>query len=340
MTGSKPKAPGVKDVAAAAGVSVATVSRVIAKTGYPVAQATRERVLAAAHQLGFVPNALARGLARSRSDSIGVIAPSLANPYYATMIESIDRAAENAGLSVLLGLTRGDENRREAIIDGLLGRQVDGLIIIAGADDHLAGRSPDILGIPAVLIGTQPNSGFPIITIDNVKAGRDAAAHLWALGHRHFCYLTGLDTWHDFRDRGQGITDFLASTDGHYELMMLAGLLEEADSYRRVLEIWASGLRTTAFIASTDRHALGAIAALVDAGARVPQEVSVVGFDDYVTSQFVRPALTTVHMPAAKMAELAVGHLLQLLAGDVLLSPEPLRARLIERGSTGAFPHP
>jgi DNA-binding LacI/PurR family transcriptional regulator len=326
--------PGIKDVAKAAGVSVATASRVVAKADYPVAQETRQRVLVAARQLNFVPNALARGLARSRTDTIGVVVPGILNPYYAAMVEAIDRAARERGLTVLLGLTGGDEARREAIVDELVGRRVDGLIVCAGAQDHLAGRTPEALGIPAVLIGEQANAGFPIIKTDNRKAGREAAEYLWSLGHRRFIYLTSLKSWHDFHDRGQGMLAFLKRRDERYEVAIYDDLFGEADAYRRISQACSEGLTATAILASTDRHALGALAALSDAGRAVPDSVSVMGFDDYVTSGYIRPSLTTMQMPAAEMGRRAIALLDDILRKQPVSQKTLLNAVLVERAST------
>lgn len=334
MSGSPSKTPSIRDVARAAGVSVATASRVLAKTAYPVAEATRDRVNQAARTLGFVPNAVARALSRSQTDSIGVVAPRLVNPYYGAMVEGVDRAATESGLTMLLGLSGGSEARRDAIIDDLLRRRVDGLIVCAGADDHVPIRPPDQLGVPAVLIGQQANSGHPIIKTDNRRAGFEAAEYLWRLGHRRFAYLTGPESWHDFHERGQGMIDYLRGAGESFEVTVLGGLFGEADSYRRVRDLCAAGLPATALLASTDRHALGALAALSDAGVDVPRDVSVMGFDDYVSSGFLRPALTTMQVPSAEMGRLAVERLRASFGGEMAPFETLLTATRIERMST------
>jgi DNA-binding LacI/PurR family transcriptional regulator len=337
MTRSPGGAAGIRDVARAAGVSVATASRVMAKAEYPVAEATRERVLAAARELDFRPNALARGLARARTENIGVVVPVIINPYYASMVEAIDRAARERNLTMLLGLTGGDEQRREAVIDDLIGRRVDGLIICAGAKDHMRGRTPQTMGVPAVLIGQQVNLGFPIIKTDNRRAGREAAAHLWRLGHRNFAYLTSHKSWHDFHDRGQGMLSFLKGQAEAYEAQVVEGLLDEADTYAWVRKASSHGLGATALLASTDRHALGALAALADARRKVPQQVSVMGFDDYVTSEFIRPSLTTMQMPTVEMGRRAVNALHDRIQGKPVAMQTVVRATLVERASTAAL---
>lgn len=326
--------PGIREVAKTAGVSVATASRVMAKTDYPVAAATKQKVQDAARELGFVPNAVARNLARSKTDTIGVVVPGIINPYYAAMVEAIDRTAREHGLRTLLGLTGGDEARREEMIEDFLSRRADGLIICAGAADHYPGRTPEQLGIPAVLIGEQANTGFPIVKTDNHKAGYLATEYLWSLGHRRFTYLTTRTSWHDFHQRGEGMFSFLRGTGETFEVDVYDGLFGEADTYTRMAEACSNGFSSTAILASTDRHALGALAALSDAKLDVPSDVSVVGFDDYVTSGFVRPALTTIQMPAVKMASTAVALLAERIEGREVRPETLFNAGLIQRGST------
>ena len=327
-------AASIRDVAQAAGVSVATVSRVISKPDYPVAEATRQRVRDAAQQLGFTPNALARGLARSRTDTIGIVVPGITNPYNAVMVEAIDREARENGLRTLLGLTSGDEDRREEVIEDLVSRRADGLIICASAADHRAGRTPAQLGVPAVLVGEQPNPGFPMVKTDNHRAGYQATEYLWSLGHRSFIYLTTRESWHDFHQRGEGMQAFLSSRSERHVLEICDGLFGEVDAYRRISEACSAGLSATAILASTDRHALGALAALTDAHLPVPAGVSVMGFDDYVTSGFIRPSLTTMQMPVAEMGRTAVALLCDVLGGKPAEHETLFNAELIERGST------
>lgn len=322
--------PSIRDVARAAGVSVATASRVMSGSTYPVAEATRARVQEAAAVLRFVPNALARSLSRARSDTLGVVVPSIVNPYYAAMVEAIDLGAREAGLTMLLALTQGDEGRREAVITDLLARRVDGLIIGAGFDDHHPGRPASECPVPTVLIGEQPNGGFPILRTDNLRAGRLAAEHLWSLGHRDFTYLTGLESWHDFHDRGQGMAAWLKEAGGTPP-RIIQGLLDEDMVYKRLSR---GDIGSTALVAATDRHALAALAALADLGRRVPDEVSVVGFDDYLTSGLLRPALTTVRIPAAEMGRRAVQMLRDGLEGRELPAQTWFPAELVLRSST------
>lgn len=185
--------------------------------------------------------------------------------------------------------------------------------------------------------GEQRACGRPMVVTDNRDAGRQAARYLWELGHRRFAYLTAKDDWHDFHERGAGLEDFLNEQQAVHELTIVRDLLNEKDTYAAVSSMAVAGMPATAILASTDRHAVAAIAALVDAGIDVPSRISVVGFDDYVSSSYVRPALTTMQMPAQQMGAIAVELLDRLIAGKNVEERTTLRAALIIRGSAARF---
>lgn len=308
---------GVRDVARHAGVSVATVSRVLSESNYPVAEETRRRVKAAAEQLGFVPNLLARTFSTSRTDTIGVVMPVL-NAYYAKMLAGIERQATESGLSILLSLVADDHDRRERAIDQFLARQLDGIVICSGSRDTALDRGAAKLRVPAVVVGQQPDVGLATVTVDNQLASREATAHLLARGHRDILFLTANNAWPDFRDRLRGFRDCLAMSGDGQQGRVVDGVFREGDAYRMVRRLVEEGLTSTAILAATDQQALGAIAALSDLGRRIPQDVAVVGFDNYHTSEFIRPALTSVDMPADAMGAKAVEMVAAALAGGTM----------------------
>lgn len=325
---------GVRDVARAAGVSVATVSRVLSGAGYPVAEATRDKVKHAAEQLGFIPNLLARTFSTSRTDTIGIAMPVL-NAYYAKMLAGIERQATASGLSILLSLVGDDHGRREQVIDQFLARQLDGIIICSGAKDSRLDRGIERLRVPAVIVGQQPDVGLATVTVDNHRASREATAHLLSRGHRRILFLTSDSSWPDFRDRLLGFKDSLAQAGAEAGGQVVDGVFDEGGAYDTVRRLMGDGLDATAILAATDRQALGALAALSDLGLRVPQDMAVVGFDNYHTSEFVRPALTSVDMPADAMGAKAVDMLVGALAEHTLnISPAVLPPALIIRQSS------
>jgi DNA-binding LacI/PurR family transcriptional regulator len=327
---------GIRDVAKAAGVSVATVSRVLAKADYPVSEDARQRVLSTAEALGYVPNLLAKTFATSRTDTIGVAMPML-NAYYAKMLAGIEGEATKAGLSILLTIVGTSDERREKAIDQFLARQLDGMIICSGAKDGPLRRTPTQLGIPAVIIGQQPSKGYVTVTVDNRRASYEATDHLVSRGNRHIIFLTSNSEWPDFRDRLEGFQERLAEGEGA-SAHVIEGVFDEAQAYRAVSKLVRDKTDATAILAATDRQALGAMAALSDAGVRVPNDMAVVGFDNYHTSEFVRPSLTSVDMPADAMGAKAVELVCMANASGVdKMVSVVLEPRLFIRQSSGSF---
>jgi len=325
---------GVRDVARHAGVSVATVSRVVADSGYPVAKATRERVLSSVQQLGFVPNLIARTFATSRTKTIGVAVPVL-NAYYARMLMGIEGEATRNGLSILLSIVGDDHDRRESAIDQFLARRLDGIVVCSGAGDSALDRGPARIGIPTVIVGQQPDAGFATVTVDNRQASYMATAHLLERGHRELIFLTSRSDWFDFRDRLAGFAACLAERGAGYRGQVIEGAFSERDAYDRIRQAVAAGTRATAVLAATDRQALGALAALADLGIPIPGKMAVVGFDNLPTSEFIRPALTSVDMPADDMGATAIAMIVKAKGPDAIaLADMTLEPRLIVRSSS------
>ncbi|ODT84125.1 MAG: hypothetical protein ABS76_01065 [Pelagibacterium sp. SCN 64-44] len=325
---------GVREVASHARVSVATVSRVLADSGYPVAKATRERVLASVAQLGFVPDLVAKTFATSRTNTIGVAVPVL-NTYYAKMLMGIESEATRNGLSILLSIVGNDHDRREAAIDQFLGRRLDGMVVCSGAGDGAMDRGPDIIGIPTVVIGQQPDAGFVSVTVDNHAAGYLATGHLIERGHREIIMLTGNSGWFDFRDRRAGFEARLREQGQDYTGRVIEGAFNEADAYRIVRHLMEEGTSATAILAATDRQALGALAALTDLEVAMPERMAVVGFDNLPTSEFLRPSLTSVDMPADRMGALAIRMIRDFIGPDeIRLVSQILEPRLVVRKSS------
>ncbi|MBJ6988080.1 LacI family DNA-binding transcriptional regulator [Devosia sp. MC521] len=327
---------GIRDVAKAAGVSVATVSRVLAKADYPVTEETRKRVTDVATAMGYVPNLLAKTFATSRTDTIGVAMPVL-NAYYAKMLAGIEGAATEAGLSILLTIVGASDERRESAIDQFVARQLDGVIICSGAKDGPLRRAPEQMGVPAVIIGQQPSEGYVTVTVDNRRASYEATDHLVSRGNRTIVFLTSNSDWPDFRDRLYGFQQRLAEED-RVTGQVIEGVYDEAQAYRAVTKLVAEKTTATAILAATDRQALGAMAALADAGLRVPSDMAVVGFDNYHTSEFVRPSLTSVDMPADAMGAKAVELVcMAKTSGAEKMASVVLEPRLFIRQSSGSF---
>jgi DNA-binding LacI/PurR family transcriptional regulator len=321
------------DVAARAGVSQATVSLVLG--GNPrarVAQATRERVLRAAGDLGYRPNIVARSLVRGRSYTIGVVVPELSNPFFMDVVDGVQRVATGAGYAVLLCDARQTSPGRH--LEALRGRQVDGIVIDAVGAGQLTDSELD--GVEVVLVD-EPSERLPGVASDALAAGRLAAEHLLGLGHTRLAFIGPATDVHTFRMRERGFVARLRE----------AGVSLTSETLRRAQPSTAAGLgamkallalkeRPTAVFCANDVLALGALKACLASGVRVPGDMSIVGCDDIELARVVTPELTTVAVPARELGARAARLLLQRLEkpGEAVKPQKPLPVRLVARGTT------
>ncbi len=311
----------MEDIARLAGVSVSTVSRALA--GSPrVTGDTRERIEAAVRETGYVVNQVAQGLRLQRSRQLLVLLPTIANPFFAEVVQGIEEAAGAAGYGVLVGSTEGDPAREAVLARQLLTGVVDGLVL-------LTGRLPDGLDAPAragqVVAVSETIEGIdlPTAAIDNQAAARAAVDHLIALGHRRIAHIAG--------PRGNVLTaQRIAgwSVAAGRDAALVFGDFTMASGEAAMADLLARSSSPTAVFCANDEMAIGAIKAARDAGLRVPEDLSVIGFDDISFAAFTYPPLTTIRQPrrafgAAAVAALLDGH-----------SPPNLAYTLIIRAST------
>jgi LacI family transcriptional regulator len=327
----------VHDVAARAGVSQPTASLVLSQhPNARVAPATRARVLRAAADLGYQANVVARSLARGRSFALGVLMPDLRNPFVADVIAGAERVAAEAGYAVLLC----DHSARGVVqhLEVLRARQIDGVLLDAvGA----AGLPADALsGVKVVLID-EPWGRWPGIASDAVAAGRLAAEHLLALGHRELAYIGPATDVHAFRMRERGFVARLRDagvTLSSPRLQRAAPTVEGGrDAMRRLL---TAGPRPTGVFCGNDLMAIGALKQSVTAGMRLPADLSVVGCDDIELARYVTPELTTIAIPARELGARAARLLVQIIEQSTrrVSAARLLPVRLVLRGSTGRAP--
>lgn len=312
-----PPRPTLHNVAACAGVSIATVSRVLNGTA-TIRPETAERVREAIRQLGFRPNRMGRDLRVGQSRSIGVVLPTLANPIFADSAAGIQDAARDAGWTVLITSSDYETRHESAAVEGLLSEQVAGLIITVA--DPLHCRMLDALDdehVPYVLFHNEsPVAERSSVAVDNALAGRDAANALIAQGHKRLGMVAGHFSASDrSRLRHAGFTAAVRE----------AGLPEPA-----LIEIdfnsdLASGTLRAAFLnperptgvfCSNDLLALRTIAGLRALGLRVPGDVSVIGMDGINVGQLINPSLASIVQPAREMGRQAFQHLLARIAGE------------------------
>jgi DNA-binding LacI/PurR family transcriptional regulator len=325
----------IRDVAAEAGVSVATVSRVLTpESSYPVRPETREGVIKAAARMGYRPNDLARALLQGRTGTVGVLIPDISNPYYAEIVRGVEDVVSASGQRVVLCNTNRDVEKASRYMDTLLKARVDGVVIVGGGSTRLSSflRPLGAYGTRVVVIGRH-DLPFPSIRVNNVEAARQATEYLLSLGHSMIGFITGPADSYTVQDRLAGYRETLRARGLSIRTRLIVKAdFEEAGGYAGGRQLLALRDRPTAILAANDRSAVGVLAALADAGAKVPEDISVVGFDDIPLATFLRPALTTVAIPSSQLGREAALLLGQEQAVPANTSRE-LTTQLIVRDS-------
>lgn len=376
MTGSSPDRAGratrrkrrpsgavtIKEIAALSQVSSATVTRAL--QGHPrVRPETRARVERAAEALGYRPNHAARTLATGASKTIGLLLPSTGDRYWGEVVEGIEDAADDAGYSVLLATSHGDAARSRRMLDLLLSKRVDGMVIAARREVEEALTHAEL---PVALVRVGPDAELDdgdveavrtlpddrlagwlegrrlgdlapgVIGFDDVSAATLAVEHLVGLGHRRLAFVGAGNR----RSAALRVAGFRQSTGraGVESATVVASSDRLADSHAAALDLLGAPERPTGIVAYDDMVALGAIRAARTLGLRVPEQVSVVGIDDIDVAAFLEPPLSTVRQPKREIGRLAAIALFEALGSGTPSPGRALRGELIVRGSTAPPP--
>ncbi|WP_187398942.1 LacI family DNA-binding transcriptional regulator [Micromonospora sp. WP24] len=327
----------MSDVARLAGVSHQTVSRVL--NNHPsVRQETRERVLRAVHQLNYRPNALARGLAARRSKVIGVISFDTILYGPAATLLGVERAARAAGYGInIVTLERLDRSGVAAAIDALSEQSVAGVVLIAPMVSAAVAVHGLPTGVPAVLVEPGVDGELPSVSVDQVAGARLAVEHLLALGHETVVHIAGPRDWLEARDRLEGWRLAL-ETAGRRVPPVITGDWSPRAGYE-IGQSLAERPDVSAVFCANDHQALGLLRALHQRRVRVPEDVSVVGFDDIPEAEYFTPPLTTVRQDFDEVGRRCVAALLDLLNGSVGdAHPSPVEPTLVVRASSGGRP--
>lgn len=328
--------PTIKDVAARAGVSRQTVSRVINNKA-EVSPETRERVLAVIEELGYRPNAAARSMVAGRTCTLGCIAPNLTDYTFACMIESAQEEARRLGYFLLTG-SAPTERDVEPLLEELLRRQIDGLMVInPRADERYRHLIPLVEnGLAVVYLGNSP-CGEPVSSVrcDDREGGYQATHYLIGLGHTAIATIAGPSNEECTPDRLSGYQQALEEAGIPFDATLVAsGDWSAASGFQAAQRLLDSGKPFSAIFAQNDQMAVGAIHALREAGREVPDDVSVIGFDDIPLASHFAPALTTLRQPMEESGQQAA-RLLIAAAHNHHQQPEQIliHARLVERAS-------
>jgi len=307
----------VSDVAARAGVSTATVSRVL-NGNYPVARATRQSVLDAVAALGYSANAHARALAGSATRTVGIIINDMVDPFFSYVARGVEMEAARSGRLCIVGTSHGEASRELELIDQMREERADAVIVVGGAFDDatarrkMAERARALADIGSVLVLCgRPSVGADVPTklvgYDNEGGAFALTEHLLGQGHRRILYLGG----------PHGLSTTVSRLAGYRRALIARGI-EPVDElihegrfgrsfgYDAMTRILGTDLDYTAVFAANDLVAAGALQALTDVGVRVPEDVSLVGYDDIPQSFELNPKLTTVHVPLEEMGREAV----------------------------------
>ncbi|MGN6479042.1 LacI family DNA-binding transcriptional regulator [Luteibacter sp.] len=323
----------VKEIAAIANVSVATVSRALQRPEI-VSEETRLRIHEVVKRLGYTPNALARNLRTARTRLIVALVPDISNPFFSEVIRGIEQVAYETGYSVLLGETQSNLVREQAYAVMVAARQADGIVTMFHRIPSIPfeGRLPVVNACEYV-----KDSAISSVYIDNVAAATNAVDYLVTLGHRDIAFIAGPASSPICVDREQGYHLALERAGLIFNPALSAVGDFSIEAGERAIELFLSqGHPFSAVFCSNDEMAIGAMRALISRGLRVPEDVSVVGFDDIRFSRYTSPSLTTVAQPKNALGREAMTMLIELL-NDPEVPPRKrvLSAELVVRGSTG-----
>lgn len=328
----------IKDVARRANVSISTVSRVLNNTNHAVSSETKERVLEAIEELGFYPNAMARGLHLNKTKTIGLIIQDISNPYYPSIVRGVEDAAQELEYTVILANVYRSKERTIKYLNVFREKRVDGIIFTGGgvvknaAQDNFFERNT----ISTVVIGKSCDGKMPSVQVNNVQAAREACEHLINQGHKKIVTVTGPQNSATANDRLEGYLQAL-NTNGIEvkDEWIIKGDFIFGSGYQAVEKIpELGGDGATAVFAQNDMMAIGMIKGLREHGYNVPEDIAVIGFDNIPLASFITPMLSTVAVPVYDLGKTAMRVLSDILAGNEISRITTLPTRLLLRESS------
>jgi DNA-binding LacI/PurR family transcriptional regulator len=329
----------IQDVARAAGVAASTVSRYL-NGQLKVSPATEAKVLGAVTELGYVPNSVARNLAQRRSGVIGFVVPEISNPYFGAIADYVVEAVERHGSLVMLCSHRSQSLKQSSYIELLASGAIDAMLYLGSfrSNERLAVAIAD--GLPVVVVD-EPIAGLPpvhTVVMDDYAGGYQATSYLVALGHRRIAFVSGPSELGSVQERYRGYCDALRKSGLEPACQVrLAGQFTEQFGMSALPHLLAAAEPPTAAFVASDYIAFGLMSAAEAHGIRVPDDMSVVGFDDIRFSQYVQPRLTTIRSPVERMARLGVELLFERLQDPAAPArTEVLPVELVIRESAAA----
>jgi len=346
MVARKLKNPSIIDIAKTAKVAISTVSNVINDKDL-VTEKTRKKVLKAIDKLGYKPNIIARSLRTKKTRTIGSIVYDISNPFVAQIVRGMEEVAKNRGYIMVLGCTFNEKSEEKRQVDVLINQFIDGLVIVSGQDNADIYSKVKKKKIPIVFIDREISAtDFASVIINNIEAASSAVDYLFSLGHREIGYISyPLENQTIVRNRYNGYLKGLLKNglvfNPNYvviDKIFIEQELEGRDmeaTYNIMKKFISEKKLPTAFIAISDIMAYGLMKALKDSGKKIPDDVSVIGFDNIIFDDYVTPTLTTIKQPKKLMGTTAMGLLLDIIEGKTVENKNiVLPSKLIEREST------
>ena len=333
---TSPRKPTVADVAAAAGVSVGTVSHVLTRS-HTVRPATRDRVVLAMEQLGFRPNQVARALVRHQTNTVGMVIPDIANPFFGELARGAEDVLGVADYATVFGNSDNDAKKEDRYLKDFDERRVDGLIVVIAAEAHSDDLRRLSAEIPTVVVDRAVAGWEGDLVVGDNRAGMGLAVrHLASLGHRRVALVNGDLRLSTARERGEGFA--LTAAEENLEVLSVTdGAFTLESGYEQIIALLRGPRLPTAVCAANDLLALGVLSGATEVGCRVPEDLSVVGFDDIAYARLARPSLTTIRQTSydmgAEAARLLLGRISSngLSARRIVMPPQ-----LVVRASTAS----
>jgi DNA-binding LacI/PurR family transcriptional regulator len=323
----------LRELARLVGVSTSTASRAL-NQNTAISEEVRKRVLRAAQETNYIPNSMARGLALRRSHLIGLVVPSIGNPFFAEIARGAHDAAYERGYVVTLCDTQRSRNREDLFVQTLVQSRVDGVIVTGGVltPEHIQGLKQQRL--PVVLAGRRSSgTGYSGVSVDNIAVGHEATRFVIEKGHTNILYLSGPAESSASRDRQRGYEDAIEAHG--LTPSIVQGDFSMEFGFEEAARIAAQKTPPTAVFAANDMLAIGLIMGLVNLGLKVPGDIAVIGCDDIPMGALIRPALTTMHVPMYDIGARSMQLLLRSIEGNDQLPPESilLESSLVVRES-------
>lgn len=332
MTKAADKLPNIYDVAKLAGVSHQTVSRVINNAQY-IRPATREKVEKAMSELGYIPNAAARSLVTAKSKIVGILVSDVVYHGPARMMHAMESAARDAGyFAISISVDPYDIESIERGVDHLRKIVIDGMLVMTPQSDSVSVVEKRVTNIPVVYVDIPPRQKIRTVSVDNYTGGKIATEHLVKLGHKKILHIAGPERWFDSKPRRQAYEDVMK--ENKLTPKIAQGDWGTPTGYK-VIEQWDFEKNPiTAVFAANDLLALGVMRALRARGISVPEQVSVIGYDDTPEAPYFEPPLTTMHQDFARLGRESMDYLLGTLNGNKPKKIKPLMPELVVRSST------